>query len=258
MPASLSRFIASLTKKAVCTGSAESLDLIYILLKAGSGSSSARLAISPLADLQQQLLEYLRRSDDTILQYLGFLALIQEELRRNAELAIKPAPGEDPEDAVNKSFPKHDYFTKKAHKTLDFVVLKVIVAFSEDDKAADVKVAIDVMNAIRATMRSSWLEKKPATVRKVCEKVRRPGLDPQTKLWVSPNLPFLGSIGDRWLSMHQGLEFITLLLSGKPLPRTVVGTFAELVVSSPSLDLSPNIMNNFTVSFRPLAFLLSV
>ena len=58
--------------------------------------------------------------------------------------------------------------------------------------------------------------------------------------------------------MHQGLEFIILLLSGKPLPRTVVGAFAELVVSSPSLDLSPNIVNNFTVSFRPLAFLLSV
>ena len=189
-PASLSRFVESLIKNAICTGSAEFINLVYELLLAGIGSFPSRVATSLFAGLQQNLLGFLKHSDDTSMQCLGILAQIQGGSWCDIDLRTKPSPGEDPQVTSNLLFPKHDYFTTKAHKTLDFVVLKVIVALSEDEKAKDVEFANIIMKAIPPNIRINWLERKSATARKVCEKSLRLELDPQIRLSVSFNLLF--------------------------------------------------------------------
>lgn len=178
-------FIHSLIEDAVRTGSAESLDLVYALLGGGLASHCVNIATALLVDLQKLLLRQLKGSDDTSMKYLAILALLTSNAMPIAELA--PATLSAPVEAAKvfgNSVQGHDYFAKKAAKTLDYVVLRVILAFSQEDRAKDVQYANDILRAIHSDLRNDWLEKKSATVRKLYEKVLRPSLDPRTRFAV--------------------------------------------------------------------------
>ena len=132
-----------------------------------------------LEDLEQRLLGSLRSSDlngdDSSMQRLAILALL-----------IKSKPQESGDEG-NASHPRsggrfsslhfvatHEYFDGKALKILDFAVLNLIMAFSDRERARNIKYVLQVIEAVQLGVRRIWLQKKAPTLRKVCEKVLRP------------------------------------------------------------------------------------
>ena len=80
--------------------------------------------------------------------------------------------------------PARQFFTaKRASKTLDLVVLKVILACSKncllglDEIVESLKLSTEIIDAVPLSERSCWIERNAAKVKKLSEKILRHNLD---------------------------------------------------------------------------------
>ena len=185
-PARLTPVLTRLIEDSVKFHTTQYLDLVYASLKAKNSSQIENVPVATLLRLQSHLLDTLQHTDnhkyDSSMQCLAVLALL---CKSGPEFIEKPTEEflgtKTSKPAGDNNESKHDYFTTKALKTLDFIVLKVIVALSESGKAMDVEFAVDVISVIDVQVRATWLQKKSSTVRKLCEKASRSEVEQQLR-----------------------------------------------------------------------------
>ncbi|KAK4989460.1 hypothetical protein LTR50_003203 [Elasticomyces elasticus] len=91
------------------------------------------------------------------------------------------------------------FASSKAHKTMHLVTLRVIWAYkaspeiSHEEASATVTLAVEICQAVEATLRHSWAQSNAAIVRKLLEKISASDISPEFQL---DGLAFLGLLLD--------------------------------------------------------------
>jgi hypothetical protein len=86
---------------------------------------------------------------------------------------------------------RHFFGPKRGLKTLDLVVLRVILACSAsckglmaDQAAESIKLGIEICRTVEETQRVSWIQANSSKIAKLCEKVSRDNIDPEVQVLV--------------------------------------------------------------------------
>ena len=94
-----------------------------------------------------------------------------------------PSPGPTRSLTVNYNSAKHFFTAKRASKTLDLVVLKVILAcsrscsLSSSEIIESLRISEEIVDAIGNEEKRTWMLKNSTKSRKLHEKILRPGID---------------------------------------------------------------------------------
>ncbi|KAF4247038.1 hypothetical protein CNMCM8980_007847 [Aspergillus fumigatiaffinis] len=154
------------------------------------------LEISPetMSSLQVELTKTLRNLDDHMgnLLCLATFARISSSWNTNAEREHGP---QFPPWLQNV---KHFFGQKRGLKTLDLVILRVILASSAScdnlppRKAAEsIRLAIEICDSVEQGQKDCWIANNAPKIAKLCEKVNRNGIDWQVQMM---GLTFLTSL----------------------------------------------------------------
>ncbi|CAG8373434.1 unnamed protein product [Penicillium salamii] len=131
-----------------------------------------------MSDLQLEFTKTLRNLDDHMGNLLCLSTFAQIATARLAE--PQNQHGSERQWLLNI---KHFFGAKRGIKTLDLVVLRVILACSSScnlgpqDAAASIRLAIDITDAIEPAQKQAWIASNSAKVSKLCEKAVKDGLD---------------------------------------------------------------------------------
>lgn len=191
LPARVSTFIERLVGKMVDNPSAETIYPLYHVISGMHGSSSLLAAFSEetMANFQTECSKILRNLND----HMGNLLCLAMFARIAAARVPKNC-------TINDNFPawlqniRQFFGPKRASKTLDLVVLRVILACSSNfnlsskEAIESVRLAMEICDAVDADQRQVWIENNTARVAKLCEKLRREGID--RKLQVMVGVPY--------------------------------------------------------------------
>lgn len=86
---------------------------------------------------------------------------------------------------------RHFFGPKRGLKTLDLVVLRVILACSAScsglsvrNAAESVRLAIEVCDSVDTDRKQAWIAANSSKISKLCEKVTRDGIDLEVQLMV--------------------------------------------------------------------------
>lgn len=110
---------------------------------------------------------------------------------------------------------RHFFGLKRGIKTLDLVVLRVILACSSSctlgpqDATESIRLAIKIADAIEPEQKQAWISSNSAKISKLCEKVVRDGLYDGIQKMVCIPLPVTGSR----LKLHFRLSSFCMLYS---------------------------------------------
>ncbi|KAE8354243.1 hypothetical protein BDV28DRAFT_131334 [Aspergillus coremiiformis] len=84
---------------------------------------------------------------------------------------------------------RHFFDAKRGLKTLDLVVLRVILACSTscktlvaDQAVESIKLGIEICATVQETQKNSWIQANPSKIAKLCEKVTRENIDPEVQI----------------------------------------------------------------------------
>ncbi|GMG29422.1 unnamed protein product [Aspergillus oryzae] len=84
---------------------------------------------------------------------------------------------------------RHFFGAKRGLKTLDLVVLRVILACSTscqslmtDQAAESIKLGIEICATVEGSQRESWIQSNSSKIAKLCEKVTRDNIDPEVQM----------------------------------------------------------------------------
>ncbi|MCJ1384255.1 hypothetical protein MMC17_007371 [Xylographa soralifera] len=227
VPAALPAFALQVLDGAVMSPSAATLGLLYTVLK---GIGSDLLQVLPprkSAHLQDQLIKLLRNFDDhkVNLLCLAIFALLcssqpvwsvcEEHSSLQDSQALKASTEARSEDVCCAA---RLFFTLKAQKTLELVVLRSIMLCSSSitpsDAISSLMLAREILDTVDAIERSNWVEKNKLKVRKLYEKVRKPEIDRTVRL--------------------VAFEVIASLSEVKSLPDDLIATVEGLLQQTPS------------------------
>ncbi|KAL4892920.1 hypothetical protein BDV59DRAFT_178968 [Aspergillus ambiguus] len=168
-----------------------------------------------MSSLQSELTKTLRNLDDHMgnLLCLSTFAQISASWRKHKDYDHQAPPWLQ---SIN-----HFFGPKRGLKTLDLVVLRVILACSANcssltpDKAADsIRLAIGICETVERSQRDSWVKANAPKIAKLCEKVTRSGIDPDVQML--------------------GVSFLTALLPPPVMSPGISGTALQTLISKDS------------------------
>ncbi|KAH1293137.1 hypothetical protein KXW42_002539 [Aspergillus fumigatus] len=201
-PARLAPFIMRLINALGENPCSETIFPLYQIMTGLQPVPGVLLEISPetMSSLQVEITKTLRNLDDHMgnLLCLATFARISLSWDTNAEREHGP---QSPTWLQNV---KHFFGQKRGLKTLDLVILRVILACSAScdnlppRKAAEsIRLAIEICDSVEQGQKDCWIANNAPKIAKLCEKVNNNGID--------------------WQVQMMGLTFLTSLLPGSAL-----------------------------------------
>ena len=221
VPTALLTFALHVLEGAVRSPSAATLRLLYTLLK-GVGSDLLRVLPPPkFTHLQEQLIKLLRNFEDhnVNLLCLAVFALLcsnqpvwpvpEEPVSSLDSLALEASTEGRMQDICCAARP---FFTLKAQKTIELVVLRSIMLCSSSTNPSDAISGLmlirEILDTVDATERSGWVQKNTLKVRKLQEKVGKPDMDRTVRLVAFDVIAVLAgakSLSDELMAAIEGL-----------------------------------------------------
>ena len=195
IPSTVASFLQRLLERAVQAPTAENVRPIYLTL---SGVGFNFLEILPLeivARFQSQLIKILKdlEVEDysanliclAVLANVASLDIVDStKLDGSCMPDATSSKNQDVPQPSDRYQPARQFFTaKRASKTLDLVVLKVILSCSKncslglDDIVESLKLSTEIIDAVSSSERSCWMERNVTKVKKLYEKILRHDLD---------------------------------------------------------------------------------
>ncbi|OGM46343.1 hypothetical protein ABOM_004752 [Aspergillus bombycis] len=156
----------------------------------------------------------------------------------------------------------HFFGAKRGLKTLDLVVLRVILACSTscqslmaDQAAESIRLGIDICATVEGSQRETWIQNNSSKIAKLCEKVTRDNTDPEVQML---GITFLVSLLPT-AALPSGLPEVALhwLLSENStrilaaLPQEYISRLAEANVLCPGQTAMCRIMDYVTAALSP-------
>ncbi|GIK01131.1 hypothetical protein Aspvir_005163 [Aspergillus viridinutans] len=195
-PARLATFIMRLINAIGENPCSETIFPLYQIMTGLEPVPGVLLEISPetMSSLQVELTKTLRNLDDHMgnLLCLATFARISSSWDTNAEREHGP---QFPSWLQNV---KHFFGQKRGLKTLDLVILRVILACSAScdnlppRKAAEsIRLAIEICDSVEQGQKDCWIANNAPKIAKLCEKVNRNGIDWQVQMM---GVTFLASL----------------------------------------------------------------
>ena len=187
-----------------------------------------------MSNLQFEFTKTLRNLDDHMgnLLCLATFARIasNQKSHRHNQHGLEP-----PSWLVNI---QHFFGAKRGLKTLDLVVLRVILACSSNcnlppiQAAESIRLAICVLDAVELEQKDAWVSNNSSKIAKLCEKVAKDGLDRETQV--------------------MGVTFLLSLRPVAALPSQIQDLGLRVLVSSDSRgaigNLPPHLVSRLTDS----------
>lgn len=188
LPASAASFFLKVMETAVQTAAASTIRPIYSML---AGVGPGLLDVMPEAEVMQfqdRLVRLLRKMDDQTANLLClaiFARLVTGSTWPSSTAEIsshEPSPASNTirTEKTSRYYTIEQFFNqKRAVKTLDLVVLRVIFACSNssnlslEDSVESLKLAKEIIGAINVEEKDQWLNSNGPKVRKLYEKVLR-------------------------------------------------------------------------------------
>lgn len=207
-------------------------------LMSSLGSSSRILDEVPtevMSNLQLEFTKTLRNLDDHMGNLLCLAAFAQVTSTRDASTANQHGP-EPPSWLLNI---QHFFGPKRGLKTLDLVVLRVILACSANcnnltpsQAAESIRLAICIADAVGPAQKESWIAANSSKIAKLCEKVSRDGLDREIQV--------------------MGFAFLLSLRTVAALPPQIRDLGLRILASKDSQNalntMPPHVVSRLTVS----------
>ncbi|KAJ5930443.1 hypothetical protein N7466_005936 [Penicillium verhagenii] len=186
-PARLANLITSLVSTMASNPSAQTTAPLHSLMKGLQGCSLLQHEVPTevMSNLQVEFTKTLRNLDDHMGNLLCLATFSRIASTPNNDLTNKHGP-EVPPWLLNI---RHFFGPKRGMKTLDLVVLRVILACSSNcnnltpPQAADsIRLAISIADAIEPEQKQTWISGNSSKIAKLCEKVARDGLDREIQM----------------------------------------------------------------------------
>ncbi|KAI9819234.1 MAG: hypothetical protein M1827_007390 [Pycnora praestabilis] len=199
-PASLPGFFLKVLEEAAESPSASTIRPIYLMLTGGCTELLDILSTGVVTRFQEQLIRTLKslENQSVNLLCLATFAAIVRQRKRFVQSESTQSISSDPPDISNTAAPAgtnvdfdpiQQFFThKKAFKTMHLVLLQVIFACSGSSEIflaeaiENVKLAKQITDAIDPKLQDEWLKRNTTLMRKLYEKVLRPGLSPKMRI----------------------------------------------------------------------------
>jgi hypothetical protein len=191
LPASTAVFFLKVMETAAQTASALTIRPIYLML---AGVGPGLLDVMPEAEVMQfqdRLIRLLRNVDDQTANLLCLAIFARLVTRLTCPSSTSAMSSQEP-TSLKSTIPTErtsryntieQFFNRKrAPKTLDLVVLRVIFACSSssnlslEDSVESLKLAREIIGAVNDEEKGLWLNSNGPKVRKLYEKVLRVGL----------------------------------------------------------------------------------
>ncbi|KAE8359358.1 hypothetical protein BDV27DRAFT_168588 [Aspergillus caelatus] len=182
-PARLAPFLKKLISTIGDNPCAETILPIYRIMTGLQTSPSVLHSIPSevMSNLQIELTKTLRDLDDHMGNLLCLATFARIASSQKVSRGIESAQ-QVPGWLQNI---KHFFSAKRGLKTLDLVVLRVILACSTscqslmtDQAAESIKLGIEICATVEGSQRESWIQTNSSKIAKLCEKVTRDSIDP--------------------------------------------------------------------------------
>lgn len=171
---------------------AETVAPLHSLMSSLDGSSSLLDDIPEdvMTKLQLEFTKTLRNMEDHmgILMSLATFARIASAQSHSQNLQQQQHGSEPPSWLLNI---QHFFGPKRGQKTLDLVVLRVILACSSNSSfltpsqaAESIRLAVSIIDAIEPSQKDAWVSNGSSKLAKLCDKVVRDGLEREIQLMV--------------------------------------------------------------------------
>lgn len=167
--------------------SEETITPLYKLMTGLQGSAGVLNEIpnETMSNLQLELTKSLRKLDDHMGNHLCLATFAR--IAKNSDIQQH---GPHPPSWLENI--QHFFGQKRGLKTLDLVVLRVILACSATcgsnlggGKAAEsIRLAIEICGSVEFERKTVWIEGNSAKIAKLCEKVTRDGIDRDVQMMV--------------------------------------------------------------------------
>jgi hypothetical protein len=145
-----------------------------------------------MSSLQLEFTKTLRNLDDHMGNLLGLATFAQISMSLRNQLNKRSGVG-SPSWLLNIH---HFFGPKRGMKTLDLVVLRVILVCSSSchnltptQAAESIRLAICIADAVEPEQRKSWLSSNSSKIAKLCEKVARDNLNREIQVMVGTTPP---------------------------------------------------------------------
>ena len=203
VPATVASFLQELLQRAVQSPLAENIRPIYSILSGVGFNVLDVLPLEVVDRFQSQLLKILKslEAEDHSANLICLAILANVASRDNTDsmtprVSAMPdhtsSSNEDVAEIRDRYHTARQFFTaKRASKTLDLVVLKVILSCSRncslrvDGVLESLKLSEEIVDAVPSRERSAWVKSNAAKVKKLSEKILRPDIDKEVKCVVS-------------------------------------------------------------------------
>lgn len=189
-PGRLPDFIMKLVSAMASNPCTETIAPLHMIMGILNGSPRLLNEIPDeiMANLQLELTKPLRNMEDHmgILMSLATFARISSTQSEH-QSPLKKHGSEPPAWLLNI---QHFFGPKRGQKTLDLVVLRVILAcsssssFTPSQAADSIRLAVSIVDNIDRDQKISWVASGSSKVAKLCDKVVRDGLDREVQLMV--------------------------------------------------------------------------
>ncbi|RHZ60138.1 hypothetical protein CDV55_102054 [Aspergillus turcosus] len=258
-PARLATFIMKLINEMRENPCSETIFPLYQVMTGLQPVPGVLLEISPetMSSLQVELTKTLRNLDD----HMGNLLCLATFARISSSWDINVEREHGPQFPSWLQNVKHFFGQKRGLKTLDLVILRVILACSAScdnlppKKAAEsIRLAIEICDSVEQGQKDSWIANNAPKIAKLCEKVNRNGIDWEVQMM---GLTFLTSLlPDSALSPEiPGLALQELLTKERHLREAVPQyLIPRLVKANANLSGKPaicDLMNHIFATLKP-------
>ena len=165
-------------ERAVQSLSSETIRPVYLLLSGVEATYVDILSFDILYSLQNQMIRVLTNldSDDHLASLLCLAVLAKFSSWPGATEAL-----------VDPFLPARKFFSSRAPKTFDLVVIKAITACSQSCRLStreiveSLKLSREILNAFDQKERNHWLSGNVRKTSKLREKILRSGIEPQVQ-----------------------------------------------------------------------------
>jgi hypothetical protein len=193
LPARLAGFITKLVTTVAANPGAEAMAPLHALMTGLQRSPNFiyEVPTEVLSNLQLELTKTLRNLDDHMGNLLGLATFAQISMTHRKQIHQNHGMG-SPSWLSNI---QHFFGPKRGMKTLDLVVLRVILACSSScnnltpaQAAESIRLAICIADAVKPDQKQSWLLNSSSKIAKLCEKVTRENLNRKIQVMVRASL----------------------------------------------------------------------
>ncbi|KAF7718766.1 Uncharacterized protein PECH_004247 [Penicillium ucsense] len=218
--ARLAAFITKMVSLIAANPRAETIAPLHALMIGIRGSPSLmhEIPTDVMSNMQAEITKTLRNLDDHMGNLLGLATFAEISASQPRQTNASPR------GLGNASWLAsiHDFFgSRRGMKTLDLVVLRVILACSSNcnhltpaQAAESIGLAIRIGDAVDPTVKSTWIDQNASKIGKLCEKVAKDSLSREIKI--------------------MGIIFLLSLTDLKSLPSRIGELGLRLLVSSDS------------------------